>query len=108
MNAFVYVHVKFFRKNFSADSALITHGMLKKSSSLLPQARQVDLADFDAIPCPTAFTHASLTVEYFFLEKFKFMFLYLMKLESLLAGIGLPAARLTALINLIKLSLFNY
>jgi hypothetical protein len=108
MNAFVHVHVKFLRKNFSADSALVAHGMLKKSSSLLPQAGEMDLADFDAIPCASAFTHASLTVEYFFLEKFEFMFLYLMKLESLLAGVGLPAARLAALVNLIKFSLFNY
>ena len=50
MNAFVNIHVKFLRKYFSADSALIAHGMLEKSSSLLPQARQVDLADFYAIP----------------------------------------------------------
>ena len=50
MPSHVYFHVKFLRKYFSADSALIAHGMLEKSSSLLPQARQVDLADFYAIP----------------------------------------------------------
>ena len=107
MNALVNVHVKFLRKNFSTDSALITHGVLKESPSLLPQAGQVDLTDFDAILRTSAFTHASLTIEYFFLEEFEFMFLDLMKLEPLLPGVGLPATRLAALINLIKFPLLH-
>jgi hypothetical protein len=81
--------------------------MLEKSPSLLPQAGQVDLADLDAISGPNAFAHSSLTIEYFFLEEFEFMFLNLMKLEPLFPGVGLPAARLAALINLIKFPLFH-
>jgi hypothetical protein len=107
MNALVDVHVKFLRKNFSTDSALITHSMLKESPSLLPQAGQMDLTDLDAILRTSAFTHASLTIEYFFLEEFEFMFLDLMKLEPLLAGVGLPATRLAALINPIKFPLLH-
>ena len=107
MDALVYVHVEFLRKDLSTDSALITHGMFKKSPSLLPQAGQVDLADLYAISCSRAFPHTSLKIEYFFFEEFEFMFLDLVKLESLFPGVGLPAARLAALVNLIEFPIFH-
>lgn len=107
MNALVNIHVKFLREHLSADSALITHCMLEKSSSLLSEAGQVDLAYFDAILGPSGFTHASLCIEYFFFEEFQFMFLNLMKLEPLLPGVGLPAARLAALEDLIEFPLLH-